>query len=289
MKRTLIIILLSGVLAACGQANAPQVLQGYAEADYVYVSTQDPGVVETLSVREGDVVAAGAPLFTLNPERARASYDAARAMSQADSARALAQAVAAARAQARWADATLARTRALFGQNFVSRARLDQDQAAADAARAELRRVETERANAARENEAQDAQAALARTQLNDRSVRAPAAGRVERVFRRPGEYVQPGAPVLALLPPANFKLRFFAPQALLSRFPLGREIAVACDGCPRGLTARVSFTATEPQFTPPVIYSLNERQKLVFLVEARPNQPATLRPGQPLDISVPP
>jgi HlyD family secretion protein len=110
----------------------------------------------------------------------------------------------------------------------------------------------------------------------------------VERIFRRPGEYVQPGSPVLALLPPANLKLRFFAPQALLSRFQLGREVAISCDGCASGLTARVSFTATEPQFTPPVIYSVAERQKLVFLVEARPNQPAALRPGQPLDVRVP-
>jgi HlyD family secretion protein len=286
MKR--LILCLAVFAGSCGQASAPEILQGYAEADYVYVSTQDPGIVATLAVREGDAVAAGDPLFTLNPERARASYEAAEAMSEADRSRALAQAVAAARAQARLAQLTLARTQALHQQNFVSRARLDQDRAAADAANAELRRAQTEQANAARENEANDAQAALARTQLEDRSIRAPAAGRVERVYRRPGEYVQPGTPVLALLPPANFKVRFFAPQALLSRFTLGREVAVSCDGCPPGLTARVSFTATEPQFTPPVIYSLNEREKLVFLVEARPNQPAALRPGQPLDIRVP-
>jgi HlyD family secretion protein len=280
------IVALALLAAACGAK--PNTLQGYAEADYVYVSTQDPGLVRTLSVREGDEVAAGAALFTLNPERARANYEAAEAMSEADSARALAQAVVAARAQARLADLTLARTQSLYQQTFVSRARLDQDRAAADAARAELRRAETEHANASRENRAQDAQASLARTQLSDREIAAPIAARVERVYRRPGEYVTPGAPVLALLPPANMKLRFFAPQAMLSRLAPGREVQVSCDGCPAGLTARVSYVAAEPQFTPPVIYSSEEREKLVFLIEARPNQPAALRPGQPLDIRVP-
>ncbi|MBL8552506.1 MAG: HlyD family efflux transporter periplasmic adaptor subunit [Hyphomonadaceae bacterium] len=284
--RRLPILALALLAAACGAKQ--ETLQGYAEADYVYVSPQDPGLIRTLSVREGDEVASGAALFTLNPERARANYEAAQAMSQADSARALAQAVVAARAEARLADLTLARTRSLYEQNFISRARLDQDRAAADAAHAELRRVQTEQSNASRENRAQDAQAALARTQLTDRAIAAPVAARVERIYRRPGEYVTPGAPVLALLPPANMKLRFFVPQALLSRFAPGREIDVSCDGCPEGLKARVSFVATEPQFTPPVIYSTEERGKLVFLVEARPAAPAALRPGQPLDIRVP-
>ena len=43
------------------------------------------------------------------------------------------------------------------------------------------------------------------------------------------------------------------------------------CDGCPAGLTARVSYVSPDPEFTPPVIYSLETRQKLVYLVEARP------------------
>lgn len=285
MRRLLITAL---AIAAVGCGERSHSLQGYAEADYLYVSVQDPGLVETVLVREGDKVEAGATLFTLNPERALANYRAANALSEADLARSLAQAVEAARAQAHLADLNLTRTRSLFERGFVSSARLDQDLAAADAARAQLRRAQTDLVNASRENRAQDARASLARTQLSDREVAAPAAGRIERIYRRPGEYVSPGGPVLALLPPANLKLRFFAPQAMLSRLALGAEINLSCDGCEAGMTARVSFIASEPQFTPPIIYSVQERQKLVFLVEARPARPELLRPGQPLDIRVP-
>lgn len=271
-------------LAACGAREATT-LQGYAEADYLYIAPQDPGLVASLSVREGAQVDAGEALFALNTERAQASYAAAEAQSAASQARAANAAIEAARANAALAAATLARTRLLYEQDFIAQARLDQDQAAFDAARAEVRRLEAQRAVAAQTDEAQDAQAALARTQLADRIVRAPAAGRVERIFRRPGEYAQPGEPVLALLAPQNIKLRFFAPEAMLPRISLGQVVRVTCNGCAEGLTARITFIDTAPQFTPPVIYSTEEREKLVYLIEARPNRPELLRPGQPLDI----
>lgn len=289
MKTRALMIGLALLLAACGDRESGDTLQGYAEADYIYVSPQDAGLVATLAVREGAVVEAGAPLFTLNADRARASYRAAEAQSEADRTSALNQAIAAARANAVLAQQNLTRTRALFDRGLVARVRLDQDVAAVNAASAQVRQAEAERTSGSSQDQAAAAQADLARTQLRDRTVAAPVAGRVELIFLRPGEYAQPGAPVLALLPPANIKIRFFAPQAMLSQLRLGQDVQVSCDGCPEGLTARISFIASEPQFTPPVIYSVDERAKLVYLIEARLNGGASLRPGQPLDIRVAP
>jgi HlyD family secretion protein len=272
-------------LAACGRQD--DLLQGYAEADYIFVAPQDPGLVATLSVREGAEVRAGAPLFTLNPERARASYEAAEAQSRANRARAASQAIAQAEASAELAARDFARTQSLYERNFVSKVKLDQDRSRLDAARAEVRRLRAERSSAAQEDAAAEAQADLARTQLRDRAVAAPVAGRVERIFLRPGEFASVGEPVLALLPPGNLKIRFFAPERMLSQLRLGQDVSFSCDGCPTGLTARIFFIASEAQFTPPVIYSVEEREKLVYLVEARPNRPELLRPGQPLDVQV--
>ena len=50
-----------------------------------------------------------------------------------------------------------------------------------------------------------------------------------------------------------------------------------------------MSFIAKQSEFTPPVIYSVEERSKLVFLVEALPEKPGALRVGQPVDVSVVP
>jgi HlyD family secretion protein len=95
---------------------------------------------------------------------------------------------------------------------------------------------------------------------------------------------VPAGRPVLAILPPGNLKVRFFVPQSALPQLAYGETITVRCDGC-ANQSARVSFIAKSAEYTPPVIYSLEERNKLVFLIEALPEQPDKLRVGQPVDV----
>src|SRR6476620_2861753 len=50
-------------------------------------------------------------------------------------------------------------------------------------------------------------------------------------------------------------------------------------------LTAKIYFIATPAEYTPPVIYSLDERNKLVYLILARPSRPDSLRVGQPISV----
>jgi HlyD family secretion protein len=93
--------------------------------------------------------------------------------------------------------------------------------------------------------------------------------------------------PVIALLPPANIKVRFFVPEAILPTIAIGSAVRVRCDGCAEPIVARISFIARAAEFTPPVIYSLEERAKLVFLVEARTQTPERLRVGQPVSVAL--
>jgi HlyD family secretion protein len=258
--------------AACG-GERESLLQGYGEADYIYLSAQDGGIVSALNVREGDVVEAGARVFSLDPERLELSAQTAGAQSAA-----AAQAVRTAQAQATLAQRNYARGAELFERGFYPRARLDSDRAAMDAAGAQL-------AQARREAGAASAATGLARERVSDLEGSAPAAGTIERIYHRAGEVVAAGQPIVALLPPENMKVRFFAPEAMLSQFPVGARVLVSCDGCAAPVEATVSYVAREPQFTPPVIYSLDQRQKLVFLVEARLATPGPIRPGMPVDV----
>jgi HlyD family secretion protein len=82
-------------------------------------------------------------------------------------------------------------------------------------------------------------------------------------------------------------KVRFFAPEALIARLPVGADVLVSCDGCGEPISATVTFVAHEPHFTPPVIYSLDQREKLVFLVEARFSGATPIRPGLPVDVRI--
>jgi HlyD family secretion protein len=92
----------------------------------------------------------------------------------------------------------------------------------------------------------------------------------------------------MSLLPPGNLKLRFFAPERVLQDVKYGATVDISCDGCEAGLTAKVTFIASSAEYTPPVIYSLDERAKLVFLIEARPEHPERFRVGQPVTVTLP-
>jgi HlyD family secretion protein len=133
---------------------------------------------------------------------------------------------------------------------------------------------------------AEEAALAQARIQLERRVLTAPAPGRVEETFYEPGERVSAGQPVVSLLPDTNRKIRFFLPEAELSRARIGQRIDVACDGCSEGLAAEIDLIATEAEFTPPILYSKDSREKLVFRIEARPLDAAVeLKVGQPVDV----
>ncbi|MEZ5929070.1 MAG: HlyD family efflux transporter periplasmic adaptor subunit [Parvularculaceae bacterium] len=131
---------------------------------------------------------------------------------------ALAQAVAEAEAQYRNAQISYERSKKLYAERVIAKARLDADLASFDAAKARLERARSEQAAAEREWSAATASEDLARKRVSDLEVYAPAAGTIERIYRRGGEIVGAGEPVLSLLPPENVKVRFYAPQATCSR-----------------------------------------------------------------------
>jgi len=100
------------------------------------------------------------------------------------------------------------------------------------------------------------------------------------------GEWVPAGRPVVSILPPGNVKARFYVPETVLGSLQVGRKIEIRCDGCPAPLEAQISYLSSQAEYTPPVLYTREQRQKLLFLVEARIAQGAApLHPGQPVDV----
>lgn len=197
-------------------------------------------------------------------------------------------------------DAQLAydRKKELYDRRVNAKADLDQAQAALDVARARVKEIEANLAVAAlparpdeiraMEQQMAEAESALgtARWELDERRIIVRTPGRVFDILKRPGETAGPTAPVISFLPDGAIKLRFYIPQAVRSSVSAGAKLAIACDGCPPGLTAAVTYIAGQPEFTPAVIYSVDNRQKLVYLVEARPEKPDTaLQPGQIIDV----
>jgi HlyD family secretion protein len=193
------------------------------------------------------------------------------------------------------------RQRALFDRRVISEAQLDQAREAITVAEARLTAAERQKdvaempsrppqiEAAERGVQAADAALAQARTRLAKYTVMAPAAGRIEDVYYEAGEVAAAGAPVLSLLPDGRRKVIFFVPERVRPALAAGDEVAVACDGCPPGIVAEVTFLGTQAEFTPPVIFSRETRDKLVFRAEAHLSVGVALPLGQPVDVSLAP
>lgn len=287
------------------------VLTGYVEGERLYLAAPQSGAVSELFVREGDRVALGAPTFQINPNVQRAQVETAEAgvaaaRAQADDLR-LGQReqelsiidaeLAAARARLNEAEADYGRIAPLVERGIYAPARLDQVTAARDTARAQVETIRRRReaamlgarrdAIAAADQQVRQAEGGLdeARARLGDLSPPAPVEARVEEIFFRRGEWAAANQPVMALLPDSEIKLRFFVPETEAVRYRPGVQVRFTCDGCGGRRTARITWISPRPEFSPPVLYSRSSRDRLVFMVEAAPENPRELNPGLPVDV----
>jgi len=311
--RRLIPILASLLLVACS-AEPPGFHQGYVEGKYVHPAPAIGGRLLDLPVREGQTVEEGQLLFALDTELEQAALREAELRAQATGARfqdinkgKRAEEIDVARAAVREAEAALSlaiadlkRARELFTARMVPQSELDAAESAERRAKARLEQLRSElkvtelagrsdQIDAARaELEAATAAVAQAQWALDQKTVHAPAAGVVEAIYHRRGEWVAAGSPVLSLLPTTGRVVRYFVPEAELATLKIGQTEQLSCDGCPAGLTGTVSYISPEAEYTPPVIYSRHHREKLVFLVEATIDDSAggaVLHPGLPVEV----
>lgn len=308
----LAVSLAAAALTGCSERPSGY-FAGYAEGEYVRVASPLAGTLETLRVRRGNEVAAGAPLFALESEderAARAQAEAQLAQAQASLADlekgrrppevnvARAQ-LAQAQASLRQSEADLSRTQKLVSDHFLPRQQLDAALAARDRDRAQVAQfsLEVEIARLPARSDAiaaagaasKAARDALAQAQwrVDQKTQVAPVAGLVNDTYYLPGEWVAAGAPVVSLLPPGNVKLVFYVPEVQLSAVRIGERVDVRCDGCAQPIAARVRFVSPQAEFTPPVIYSRETRAKLMYRVEAYPEAAtAVLHPGLPIEVT---
>ncbi|MCW5773435.1 MAG: HlyD family efflux transporter periplasmic adaptor subunit [Rhodospirillaceae bacterium] len=232
-----------------GIGDKPTYYQGYVEGESIRIAAPVAATLMKLAVRRGETVAAGAPLFELD-----------RTAEQA--------ALAEARAALRYAEAQYRRQKDLITTKATPAEKLD-----------------------AARNAFEQAEAAVARAERRfaEMAPAAPAAALVEDTMALPGDFVPAGTPIVSLLPPDRIKLRFFVPETALATTLRGRIVPFRCDGCPAGLKARITYVSPRAEYTPPVIYSVGSREKLVFMIEAQPiDPPFALKPGQPVDVGKP-
>ncbi len=301
--------------AGCGNPNSKRV-QGYVEGEFVYVASPLAGSLETLSVQRGAQVKIGEPLFALDDTSEKAARDEAeRRLAQAranwedtkkgkrtSEIESLEAQLQQAREAVTFSEAELARqekmarTPGATSQQELDRARSvrDQDRQRVAQFEADLKTAQLGARSdliVAAEADVRAREAALARAEwdLSQKSQAALQAGLVFDTLYRQGEWVAAGHPVVALLPPQNIKVRAFVPEARVGSIHPGDSVKVMVDGVGKPFDGKVSFISPRAEYTPPVIYSQESRDKLVFMVEAvfDDKTAANLHPGQPVDVKL--
>jgi HlyD family secretion protein len=291
------------------------VVQGYIEGKFVRMAPAVSGQIETFLVKEGDKVTAGQDLFTLENKREVALRDAAQAQlahdqeilenlqksKRPEEIAASEAALAQAKAALNRSKIFLEREEKLSPTRIISQQQLDDARAAYEEAEAHVNELNANLAIAhlssrvdeihAAESTVKASEANLHSQQwpLDQKNVKAPIDGVIfEKIYQR-GEWVTAGSPVLTLLPPNDTKVRFFVPQTILANLQLKTKVLVSIDGQKQPIEAVITFISPQAQYTPPFIYSNEQRAKFVYLIEAEPTQKdkAVLHPGQPVDVEL--
>ncbi len=314
MKHTAFFIAFLILLIGCTEKPS-RTYQGYAEGEFVNISSSQSGKLDKLFVRRGDHIAKDSNLFALECESE------ILALKQASSELSVAQAtlkdyqkgsrpqelniieaqLSQALANGENAALQLDRNRVLYHANAISKAQFDDSTALAKTTSAKIEELRNSLNVAklakrsdqitAQEARIKQLQSALSQAQwrLNEKSLKSRSSALVFDTLYREGEWVNAGGIIVRLLPPENIKVRFFVPQTIAEQLSVGQNITIVSRSDGKKLPARVTYISTEAEYTPPIIYSNETKEKLTYMIEAYPDikYAPQLHPGQPVEISL--
>jgi HlyD family secretion protein len=229
----------------------PEVFQGYVEGEYLYVAAPVAGRLVTLAVQRGDTASEGQLLYALDPEPDQ------QRLEEAEAALVL--------AKKNWD-----RVQELIRGNAISQQQYDQAEG---------------------DYTTQLKNADQLRWRVREKVQKAARAGYVQDTFYVKGEWVPEGRPVVSLLPPANIRARFYVGAEEAGRLKPGQAVRVQEPGQKKAIQGKIAYISSQAEYTPPIIYSLETRAKLVFLVEVAfaAEEAVLLHPGQPVDVTLEP
>jgi HlyD family secretion protein len=246
---------------------------GRVEADPIDIDTKFAGRILELKVDEGDMVKAGQTLAVMDTRDIAESQKKAEA--QVEGARkAVSEAEANSiqlRTQTVLAEQEIDRTKALLKNGWATKELLDQRQQQLDGARA------AENAGAARLNVAQHALEAAThdvefyKLNIADNTLVAPRDGRVEYRIANVGEVLPAGGKVFTMLDVGYVYMDIYLPTLTAGRIKIGDDARILLDAYPDiPIPAKVTFVASQAQFTPKMVETETERDKLMFRIRVR-------------------
>lgn len=246
---------------------------GRLEADEIDIDTKFPGRVAELNADIGDMVSAGQVVARMDTRDLQESLKKAQAqIKQAQ--RAIDEAKAnleQQRTQQTLAAQELDRTQALLRNGWATKELFDQRKQALDGANAGLRAATERVSETERALEASEHDAGLLSVNINDNDLVAPRDGRIQYRIANIGEVLPAGGKVFTMLDISYVYMDIYLPAPEAGKIKVGTEGRILLDAYPNTpIPAKVSFLASQAQFTPKTVETQSERDKLMFRIRVR-------------------
>lgn len=276
------------ILASCSRDNRQLAYSGRMEVDSITISSQVSGMIDSLSVEEGDAVTRGEQLGQINTDRLQAQRRQQEAQLagftvQRDAAEAGIQQ---AEAQLAFTRETLAKTEKVLAQGGATQQRRDELATQARVQQANLAEIRSNhRLIAARE---QELRAGMDLTDITIRDARivSPIDGTVLNKFHHRGELAAVGTPLLEVADLSVMVVEIYVPLSRLGSVAIGQEAAVSVEGRSASLPGTVFRVSSQAEFTPKTILTEETRATLVYGVKIRVANPdGILKIGMPVDV----
>jgi len=314
--KTAMLTLASMVIIFVGcQKDETATYQGYAEGEFVNVASSQSGRLDKLFVKKGENITKNSALFALECDSEIAALNQAKSEvttaisvlndiqkgSRNEEQSVIEAKLVQAQANAENLKAQANRSEALYKTNAISKAEMESSVAAAKASGAQVEELKNTlkvsklsarddqiKAQKARVKQAEFA-AKQAAWRLDQKTLKATKNAFVFDTVYREGEFVPTGGIIVRLLPPENIKIKFFVPQKVAEKLMPNQKLSFYRSGDNKKFIATISYISAEAEYTPPLIYSNESKDRLVFMIEAYPKAEDTkwLRPGQPVKVSL--
>lgn len=290
MKKLIAVITILILFSCSDNNNGAFRFNGRLEVDVIKVSAKTSGEIDSLFTDEGEKVTAGQNLAVVEQDRLNIQLQQQQAqLGEIDAnVRSMNSQIRQINAQLKLNEDLIVKTKDLINSGAATTQKLDELMT-----QNEVYKSQIEAAKAgidALADKRKQVKAAIALTGLNlkDSRIKAPVNGMILNRYHNLKELVNPGMVLFDVANLDEMDATIYVPLADLNRVKLNQSVTVQVDGIEEDLTGKVTWIASEAEFTPKTILTDETRTSLVYAVKIRiDNQDGRLKIGMPVDVLI--
>lgn len=287
------LIIATTALVSCNDSNGKADGYGNFEATEIIVSAENTGKLMQFDISEGDQLMKDSYLgyidtipLALKGEQLEVS----KAVISSKSKGVLSQ-INVLNARLKTANTNKSRTENLIKDNAGTQKQLDDVQGQIDVIKNQIRSVEIQNAPVVNELKSIDVQLRQIDDQIQKSKIINPINGTVLTKYTEPNEITSFGKPLYKIADLATMQLRVYISGLQLGTIKIGQDVTVKVDdaGTMKAYPAKISWIASEAEFTPKIIQTKEERVALVYAVKVEVVNDGSLKIGMPAEMWIQP